>query len=138
MCWQLPYAHVLPLILPHRFSLIILTDLSDIYISWRYIIVAYWGPKKSRFCNYLFSLNIATTALFPYVLILFYHISEASVVCCLVVIVSPYLSFVFLDLEKLLASIRPMQFPHIVGSRRSIPLPTDSILGLPVYVSSNY
>ena len=39
------------------------------------------------------------------------HLSETSVKCCLVVLVSPSLSFRYLDLEKLRAIIGLMQFP---------------------------
>ena len=46
--WRLPSAHVLPLILPHHFSLIRLTALSAIYFYWRDMIAASWGPKTPR------------------------------------------------------------------------------------------
>ena len=103
--WRLLSAHFLSLVLPHRFSLIRLTDLSALYFSWREMIVASWGPKISRLYNFLCSFNIATTDHFPYLLIPFFHLSETSVDRCLVVLVSPSLSFRFLGLEKLRASL---------------------------------
>ena len=70
--WRIPSAHALPVILPHRFSLIRLTYLSALKFSWRNIIVAYWGPKTSRLFNFLYSFNMTTTDLFSYVLIPFF------------------------------------------------------------------
>ena len=69
LCWRIPYAHVLSLILLNRSSLISLTSLNALYVSWWDMIFASWCPKTSRLCNYLYSFNIATTDLFSYVFI---------------------------------------------------------------------
>ena len=45
VCWVLPSAHVLPLILPHCLSLMILTDRNDLYSSCWYMSDGYCGHK---------------------------------------------------------------------------------------------
>ena len=89
---------------------------SECYIfSLQGMIIAYWGSKTYRLCNFLYLFNMDATAIFPYVLIPFFpHLSETSVDSYLVVIFSPYLSFGLLDLEKLRASLGLIQFiPYI-------------------------
>ena len=78
---------------------------------------------------------MATTTLFPYVLIPFPpHMIETSVDGYLVLIVSPSLSFGFLDLEKCVPVLVSCDLPPAVSLSQLTPLPAASLVGLPVAV----
>ena len=104
----------------HRISLIRFTALGALYFSWWGMIFASWGPKISKLCNGVFSFSPFSVCLYP--LPPPPHLSKASDNCCLVVIISPYLPFGFLDLEKPCAILGIIIFPpyswiNVINSR---------------------
>ena len=71
-CRGLPYSHVLPLTLPHHFSLMIFMSWNDLYFSYRDMSAGYCGTKKVRLFNCMYLLSIDTTAAFKYIWIPFW------------------------------------------------------------------